>query len=126
MASSATASADWVNSSRSFALAWGIPTLALIAGSFASEPLRAMIWSAALAWMGTACLINARRCGRTHCRYTGPFYLLLIIPVVMLGFGVISLGAYGWWILGAIILLGGKVIWWATEKAWGKYVNESG
>jgi len=28
--------------------------------------------------MGTACILNARRCGRTHCRYTGPYYLAMI------------------------------------------------
>jgi hypothetical protein len=25
--------------------------------------------------MGTACILNARRCGRTHCRYTGAVLL---------------------------------------------------
>ena len=74
-----------------------------------------------MAWMGGACLINARRCGRTHCRFTGPYYLILIVPVLAHGFNVVSLGSYGWWFLGAAILLGGQLITWATEARWGRY-----
>jgi hypothetical protein len=112
---------DWAGDVGAYALAWGVPSLAVIAGSLAEVPTRMAIWSVALIWMGTACLLNARRCGRTHCRFTGPFYLALIVPVLLLGFGRISLGPFGWWILGAAILFGGKIIWWATESAWGKF-----
>jgi len=75
----------------------------------------------ALIWMGTACILNSRRCGRTHCRYTGPYYLGMIGPVLMLASGVVSAGFSGWLILGVLILAGGKIIWWATEFAWGKF-----
>ena len=95
--------------------------MAIIAAALLDEQLRAIAWSVALVWMGSACLMNARRCGRTHCRFTGPFYLFLVIPVVLHGFGSLSLGPYGWWILAIIILPGGKIIWWATEKAWGRH-----
>ena len=73
--------------------------------------------------MGAACLFNARRCGRTHCRYTGPYYLVLIVPVILHGAGLYPFGAYAWWMLGFAILLGGKIIWWATEVSWGKYTG---
>ncbi len=115
------AAKDWAGNFRAYALAWGVPSLAIIAGSLVDAPARTMIWSAALLWMGTACLMNARRCGRTHCRFTGPFYLALIIPVVLQGYGLVSLGPYAWWILGAAILFGGKIICWTTEAAWGKF-----
>jgi hypothetical protein len=95
--------------------------LAIVASAFAEVPARTAVWALALAWMGSACLINARRCGRTHCRFTGPFYLALIVPVLLLGLGLLPLGPLGWWILGAVILVGGKIIWWATEAAWGKF-----
>jgi len=26
----------------------------------------------AIAWMGSVCIMNSRRCGRVHCRFTGP------------------------------------------------------
>lgn len=51
-----------------------------------------VIWIVALTWMGTACILNARRCGRTHCRYTGPYYLLMIAPVIVLGSGLVAAG----------------------------------
>jgi len=50
----------------------------------------------ALAWIGTACALNAKRCGRTHCRYTGPFYLAMIAPVLVLAFGTVDVDFYCW------------------------------
>jgi hypothetical protein len=41
-------------------------------------------------------MLNARRCNRTHCRYTGPYYLAMIVPVVALGVGLITVGVLGW------------------------------
>jgi len=29
--------------------------------------------------------MNARYCNRTHCKFTGPFFLLMTIPVMLLG-----------------------------------------
>ncbi len=112
---------DWAGNFRTYALVWGAPWLAVLAGSFADGSVRAAIWVAALIWMGAACLLNARRCGRVHCRFTGPFYLVLIIPVLLHGFELFPLGAYAWWVLGAAILFGGQIIWWGTEAAWGKF-----
>jgi hypothetical protein len=114
-------SRDWLGSTRSSLLAWWIPLAGILAGLFVPTPLRAAIWTIALIWMGTACVLNARRCGRTHCRYTGPYYLAMIAPVLMLGSGVVSAGIFGWIVLGVIIVAGSKLIWWATERAWGKF-----
>jgi hypothetical protein len=93
-----------------------IPTALL-----ASAPLRAAIWVGALVWMGTACLLNARRSNRTHCRFTGPYYIAMIVPVLLLGSGAVDAAFYAWLVLAALILLGDKVIWWATERVWGPY-----
>jgi len=65
-------------------------------------------------------ILNSRRCGRTHCRYTGPYYLAMIVPVLALG--LISSGIYEWIALGVVIVGGSKLIWWATERAWGKFL----
>jgi len=114
-------SRDWLGSTRSRALAWWVPQAAIVAALIAPVPLRAVIWIIALVWMGTACVLNARHCGRTHCRYTGPFYLGMIAPVLVLVSGTVPVGIYGWLILGVLILAGSKIIWWATERAWGKF-----
>jgi hypothetical protein len=121
MANTIQPSRDWLGSTRTNALAWWLPQAAIVAALIAPVPLRAVIWIVALIWMGTACILNARRCGRTHCRYTGPYYLGMIVPVVVLASGVVSVGFDAWLALGAVILAGSKIIWWATERAWGQF-----
>jgi hypothetical protein len=114
-------SRDWLRTPRTNLLAWWIPQVAILAGLLVPVPVRAAIWIIALIWMGTACILNARRCGRTHCRYTGPYYLAMIAPVLVLAFGIVSADFYGWLLFGALILAGSKAIWWATERTWGKF-----
>jgi len=117
----ARSSQDWLRSPRSNLLAWWIPQAAIVAALFAPAPIRAAIWIVALIWMGTACIMNAKRCGRTHCRYTGPYYLAMIVPALVLGTDFVSVGISAWVGLASIILIGSKLIWWATERAWGKF-----
>jgi hypothetical protein len=114
-------SRDWLSSPRTNALAWWIPKAAVVVALFIPRPARTGIWIIALVWMGTACILNSRRCGRTHCRYTGPYYLAMIAPVLALASGVISVGFYGWLALAVLILGGSMTIWWATERARGKF-----
>jgi hypothetical protein len=45
----------------------------------------------------------------------------MIAPVLVLGSGVVGVGLYGWLVLGVLILAGSRIIWWATERAWGKF-----
>ena len=74
----AEASRDWLASRSSNLLAWWFPHVGLLVGLFVPIPVRVAIWSVALLWMGTACILNSRRCGRTHCRYTGPYYVAML------------------------------------------------
>jgi hypothetical protein len=115
----AQVSRDWLASTSSNLLAWWIPHAALLVGLIIPIPARVAIWALALLWMGTACILNSRRCRRTHCRYTGPYYLAMIVPVLALG--LISSDIYQWIALGVVIVGGSKLIWWATERAWGKF-----
>jgi hypothetical protein len=117
----ARTSRDWLRSPRARALAWWVPQGAIVVSLILAVPLRTVIWIAALIWMGMACILNAKQCGRTHCRYTGPYYLAMTVPVLALGTGIFDADLLGWSMLGAIILVGSKLIWWATERAWGKF-----
>src|SRR6266478_2237478 len=99
-------SRDWLGARRTSWLAWWIPKLAMIASLLLPVPARTAGWVIALGWMGTACMINARRCNRTHCRYTGPYYIASIVPVILVGAGFAAVGIIGWIGLGAIIIAG--------------------
>src|SRR5262249_32004537 len=109
-------SRDWLSSPRSSALACWIPKAAIVVGLFFPTPARTGTWIIALVWMGTSCILNSSRCGRTHCRYTGPYYLGMVAPVLVLASGVISVDFYAWLSLAVLILGGSMIIWWATER----------
>lgn len=74
-------------------------------------PASAQVWVIALGWMGAACIMNARRCNRTHCRYTAPYYIAMIVPVMALGAAFVAVGILGWISLGAIIRGGAGFVW---------------
>ncbi len=112
---------DWVSGGASYTIAWGLPSAALIAAIWAASDLRAGVWTVALVWMGTACLINSRRCGRVHCRFTGPFFLGMAVVVALHGLGAIPLGPWGWVWIGITIALGTVAIWILSERLWGRY-----
>ena len=112
---------DWVGDAWTFVLAWGLPAGVLIAGAFLAPPIRTPLWTGALLWAGAACLMNAKRCGRTHCRFTGPFFLVMAVPVALHGFKLLWLGPNGWTWLGAGIAAGVAGLWYVTEKGKGRY-----
>jgi hypothetical protein len=72
-----------------------------------------------LSWMGGACLANARRCGRTPCRYTGPFFVGMATAVLAYISGVLPLGTQPWLVLGLVVAVGNALIWWASERMLG-------
>jgi hypothetical protein len=114
---------DWVGDARSYALAWGLPAVALIATAFAPPPIRTAAWLVSLVWMGAACLANARRCGRTHCHLTGPFFLVMAAAVLSHCVGLLSLGPHGWTWLGVAIAAGTALLWFVSEALLGRYLR---
>jgi hypothetical protein len=82
---------------------------------------RAVVWIAMLAWLGAACVTNARRCGRTHCRYTGPFFLGMAGLVAVHIAGLLPLGGEPWLVLAILTAGGNAVIWWGSERLYGTY-----
>ena len=120
MDDSARQQRDWVSSRLSRFLAWGVPAAALVIAIFLPPPARTLIWSVSLLWMGVACIANATRCGRTHCYFTGPFFLIMALASLLVGFGALSLD-WGW--LGLTTLLGAVVLTYVPDLTWGKYVG---
>lgn len=113
--------ADWASSRLALALVWGVPVAVMLLALLLEAAPRAVVWIAMLVWMGLACLANARRCGRTHCRYTGPFFLGTAGLVVAYAAGLLSLGSQPWLMLGILVVVGNALIWWGSERLLGTY-----
>lgn len=80
------------------------------------------IMSGSFFWMGIAPLLNARRCSRRHCYYSGPIFILGGLAVLLVGFELVSLGRDGLIIVvGAT--LGLAALTYVNEPVFGKYVN---
>lgn len=80
--SSASCRANDLTRGASGILLWCVPIAALIAGI--GWPLvRAWLWIPAFFVMGLGCLINAARCGRLHCYFTAPLFLLAALYVAL-------------------------------------------
>src|SRR5437763_17075122 len=85
---------DFLCKGPSACLLWVAPRVAF-ALDFSEPPgLRTALWAASLAVMGVACLINASRCGRVHCRFTGPFFILGALTSLGYGLGLLPLGPF--------------------------------
>lgn len=104
------------------ALAWGVPAALLVAGDQIGEAARTVLWPVGFCWAGAACLANARRCGRRHCFFTGPLFLLAGLASLLYGLGVLPLGGNGWtWIVG-VTVAAFLVLRYGVDGAFGKYV----
>lgn len=121
-----TARDDWASGGWKRWVAWHIPTVALVAAFFFDASTKTVIWPVALSWMGIACLLNARRCGRRHCFLSGPFFLVMGVVSLLHGSDIVSLGDHGWSWLGVTLLaLGYGLLWKLPEYLWGTYLKRT-
>jgi hypothetical protein len=112
---------DLLRSRWALCLLWVGPWVLIIATRSTSNFIHTIIWTSAFAVGGVACLVNARRCGRLHCFYTGPLYLLAALTSLLYGLGVLPLGPHGWnWIVGVAALLS-LLACCGLEPLFGKY-----
>lgn len=108
---------------RRLATAWGLPIATMLLVIPAGATIKTWVWTTALVWMGAACLLNARRCGRRHCFLTGSFFLLMAGAVVLHGLEVVALGRNGWTWLAITLVAGNWMLWYVPERIWGPYAR---
>lgn len=103
---------------RAALLIWCVPAALVLLGVFWA-PARAALWIPSLLVMGSACLFNARRCGRLHCHITGPLFLLAAVVTLLDALAVVDVG---WpWIL--IPTVAGTALGYGLEQIRGLYVS---
>lgn len=112
--------ADWVRGIRG-CLMFGIPAAVLLISPTIGTRYLIIVWPALLTFMGAACLLNARRCGRIHCYVTGPFFLILAGAALLHRIGILPLGPRGWSTLSASFAIGGVVLCCVPEMLLGRY-----
>jgi|SRR6516225_4796885 len=114
---------DFLSKPWSFFLLFCFPAIAIVVtrNSVFGNGLRTAVWTASLVVLGTACLINAARCGRVHCYLTGPFFLVMSGVTLLYGIGVLPIGNHGWNLIGMTILVGTAILCCLPELVLGKY-----
>ena len=115
---------DWARGT-SFMLIWCLPIAFLALSAWMGGRLQVISWPTLLAWMGAACLLNARRCRRLHCYLTGPYFLLLALTSLLYGLGVLPLRARGWSMLSVALAVGGPFLFYVPESLFGRYLGLS-
>jgi hypothetical protein len=111
---------DWARGT-TFVLIWCLPIAILLLSAQTGGRFQVVVWPALLTWMGTACLLNARRCRRLHCYLTGPYFLVLALISLLYGLGVLPLGARGWSMLSLALAVGGLLLVYVPEWLFGRY-----
>src|ERR1043166_1048793 len=89
---------------------WCLPAFVFAVGFFVSPGLRTVLWTLSLGFMGALCLLNASRCGRVHCYFTGPFFILTAAASLGYGIGLLPFGPSGWKWIGNVTIIGAIVL----------------
>jgi len=99
-----------------------LPGIAIYStGNLGTREIPALVWPVAFLVMGLACVANARSCGRVHCFFTGPLFLLAALLSALHGWRVIDLGPRAWELIGYGTFALAFVLYFVPEAIWGKY-----
>jgi hypothetical protein len=100
---------------------WCLPLAVGVAASyFVSSPLvTAFVWIISFIWMGTGCILNARRSHRLHCYISGPAFFVGAAALALFAAGVAFVGPHS---LNNIvgITLTVALLSFVSEIIWGK------
>jgi len=79
----------------------------LIISYFFSDPMQQYIQVFFFFFISWACFKNFKQCGRIHCKYTGPGFLIVAIISLLVVLNVINLPwNWVWWIFIAVAVIG--------------------
>jgi hypothetical protein len=113
---------DWVRRPGMGFVWWCLPLAVGFAANYFSSSSRgtALVWMVSFIWMGTGCILNARRCHRLHCYISGPAFLLGAAALALLEAGVPVLGSHSLNNIVGITLA--VVLLSFVPEAWRKYL----
>ncbi len=104
-------------------LFWCVPLCAFALGFREPPALKTVLWTTSLGFMGVMCLLNAFRCGRVHCLFTGPFFILSALATLGYGLGLLPFGPAGWKWIGIVTIIGTIALCCIPELILGRYVR---
>lgn len=105
---------DWIKNRLVF---WLFPLSLALSGLFLSS-WRPTVWPLTLFWAGGLCVGNAMRCGRVHCTFTGPLYLLTGLAALAKVLGWLSISWTVLWAAAAVGTLLSFIPEWAWKVYW--------
>lgn len=111
---------DFASSGKLRFILWILPAIVFVIGFSTGPAVRTILWVASLSTMGISCVSNARRCGRIHCYFTGPFLLLGALFTLLYGLNIFNFHV-DWGTLAIVIVVGFNLLKYIPEMIWGKY-----
>jgi len=103
---------------------WGAPLAMVITASvlngigILSLTGAGVLWTLATVWIGIGCVINARHCGRVHCRIDGVLFPVLSLVGVLNVVGIVNFNWNVYW-AAFLAILGASFV---PEFFWKRYV----
>ena len=101
---------------------WGMPIVVAMAADLLRPTLReiAAVWAVAFTWMAAGCFLNALRCHRLHCYFSGPIFLIGAVVAAALASGAaLPANSLNYDIAATFVLV---LLTFTPETFWRKYL----